>query len=223
MWARLVYTRVPVVPREILTLCIHGLSLLLSQLATRHHHPPDVQVAAKSSPPWAQALYFKKKVSFAQQELCKCITVCSNQETAAPWGQARRTGHSGILAVARLGKCQFQHTAPNLPGKAALPDEVRCGKPKFSSGSFIWFKMLCYQILLLTSSNFWLGSVHLWFILNSVVLYTKCSHQPSHCWICTQSSLVFICLISLLSKMDLRRLKLWTKWLQAIHLEDRAT
>lgn len=27
-------------------------------------------------------------------------------------------------------------------------------KPKFSSGSFIWFKMLCYQILLLTSSNF---------------------------------------------------------------------
>lgn len=92
---------------------------------------PDVQVAAESSPPWAQVLLsFKKKVSVAQQVLGKCKTACSNRETAAPWGQARRTGHSRTLAVAGLGKGQLQHTALNLPGKAALPGEVRCGEAK---------------------------------------------------------------------------------------------
>lgn len=47
--------------------------------------------------------------------------------------QARGRGQSRSLAMAGLaglGKCQCQPTALNLPGKAALPDEVRCGELK---------------------------------------------------------------------------------------------
>lgn len=137
---------------EILALLTRGLSCSCPcQLLL---HPPDVQVAAESSPPWAQVLSFQKKVSAAQLEPGQCRTVCSGEETAAAWGRRGEQGTPEFWQGLGWGSASSSTLLLICLARQLSQMKWDVVKPKLSSGSFIWLKMLCYQILLLINSNF---------------------------------------------------------------------
>lgn len=89
--------------------------------------------SCKELPSLSAGALFQEKSKCRSVNAGKMYYCMLGQKNATPWGQAMGRGQSRSLAVAGLaglGKCQCQLTALNLPSKAAIPDEVRCGEHK---------------------------------------------------------------------------------------------